>query len=319
VANYVVFGSSDGLVQALNEWNGTLLWSFAAGGPVTSSPLVVGDLVFVGSEDGRLYCLNLATGTPPWPQPRSLGGPVSSSPAYDPASEVIVVGTHYDDGKGRVYGLRLDSGTEVWNFTAPAPVASTPAILGGTAYVGCDDGSVYAFSAANGNLLWAANLSKYASGDDARVRSSPAVSAECLCVGVGYNTFVALRPQDGGYLWDRDLGSPQADRYLLSSSALSYSRIFVGADRIYALNARTGAEIWSFDAGAWVWASPAIARESPGSGKGVVFCAGGSGRLVAFSSSTDLSPLAVISSPIDGSSYRVGENVFFNEIGRAHV
>ena len=33
-----------------------LLWTFKTGGPVKSSPAIVGGRVFIGSDDGNLYC-----------------------------------------------------------------------------------------------------------------------------------------------------------------------------------------------------------------------------------------------------------------------
>ena len=43
-----------------------LLWSFKTGGPVKSSAAIVGGNVFVGSDDGFLYSLALATGKTNW-------------------------------------------------------------------------------------------------------------------------------------------------------------------------------------------------------------------------------------------------------------
>ncbi|MDH7600005.1 MAG: PQQ-binding-like beta-propeller repeat protein, partial [Sedimentisphaerales bacterium] len=43
-----------------------LAWSFQTGGPVRSSPVIVSDLVYVGSADANLYALDLATGKLVW-------------------------------------------------------------------------------------------------------------------------------------------------------------------------------------------------------------------------------------------------------------
>ena len=42
------------------------LWSYTTGGSAVSSPVVVGGLVYVGSWDGGVYCLNASTGTLVW-------------------------------------------------------------------------------------------------------------------------------------------------------------------------------------------------------------------------------------------------------------
>jgi uncharacterized repeat protein (TIGR01451 family) len=323
VSNYVVFGCADGSIRAVNEWDGALMWTVPTGGAVTSSPLLVSEMVYVGSGDGYLYAISLYDGQLRWNTP--LGGPVVSSPAYDPSSEEIVVGSHAPVGMGRITALHQLNGTETWNFSTPMPVLSSPAVAGGIAYVGCDDGIVYALEmGSDGNdkgvqdpagsaydLLWSTNLSAYPRGDNFMIRSSPAVTADGIFVGVGYNTLVALT-LSGAHLWHRDLGTPTADRYIMSSPAVCEERMFVGADGLYAINTRNGAMIWSHSTGDWVWSSPSISVESGNLSRGLVLSVSESGRLQAFSSSVLLPPIAIITSPASGQNLRVGEIVLFN-------
>ena len=66
VGGLVYVGSWDDTVYCLNATSGAFVWSFTTGAFVESSPAVVGGLVYVGSEDGKLYCLNAATGAFVW-------------------------------------------------------------------------------------------------------------------------------------------------------------------------------------------------------------------------------------------------------------
>ena len=43
-----------------------LLWTFKTAGPVKSSPAIVGDCVFIGSDDHNLYALDFTTGKKLW-------------------------------------------------------------------------------------------------------------------------------------------------------------------------------------------------------------------------------------------------------------
>jgi len=43
-----------------------LLWSYDANASVGSSPAVVGGVVYIGSDDGKIYALNASTGLPFW-------------------------------------------------------------------------------------------------------------------------------------------------------------------------------------------------------------------------------------------------------------
>ena len=59
-ANGVVYvGSNDGNVYALNVTTGALLWSYQTGNVVFSSPAVANGVVYVGSDDGNVYAFGL--------------------------------------------------------------------------------------------------------------------------------------------------------------------------------------------------------------------------------------------------------------------
>jgi len=51
----VIVGGRDKLVHALDRAKGKEVWTFPTKGRIDSSPVVVGDRVFVGSLDGNLY------------------------------------------------------------------------------------------------------------------------------------------------------------------------------------------------------------------------------------------------------------------------
>ncbi len=73
VGNTVYFGSSsDDKVYALDTVTGRERWSFFTGGPVRLAPVVWKDRVFVGSDDGFVYCLKAESGNVVW---KVRGGP----------------------------------------------------------------------------------------------------------------------------------------------------------------------------------------------------------------------------------------------------
>src|SRR5690349_20862031 len=63
VDNGVVYvGSNDGKLYAVRASDGTKLWAFATKGAVRSSPAVAGGAVFFSSVDGKIYAVDAATG-----------------------------------------------------------------------------------------------------------------------------------------------------------------------------------------------------------------------------------------------------------------
>ena len=70
----VFFASSaDEKIYCLNAENGQEKWSFFTEGPVRLAPTILDDKVYIGSDDGVVYCLKSADGTLVWKY-RSLAG-----------------------------------------------------------------------------------------------------------------------------------------------------------------------------------------------------------------------------------------------------
>ena len=96
-------------------------------------------VVFVGSNDSKLYAFDTATGTRRWAT--RLGGVVFSSPAV--ANGVVYVGA----SDGRLYALRTSNGRVLWSAPVGDEIISSPTVSNGMVYVGTYDnaGKVVAF------------------------------------------------------------------------------------------------------------------------------------------------------------------------------
>lgn len=90
----IVVGGRDKMVHGLTL-QGKAAWTFTTRARVESSPAIADGRVFVGSNDGRFYVLNLNTGTQLWEF--NAGAPLSASPAI--ANGRIVIGSQ----DGRLY------------------------------------------------------------------------------------------------------------------------------------------------------------------------------------------------------------------------
>ena len=243
--------------------NLTLKWRVATGGKVRSSPLVAGDLVLVGSEDGKLYAVDQDSGSVRWTH--DCGGPVTSSPA-EADGHVFVVG-----GMGNLDALQLDSGKLLWTVTVGEPVPyeqrpgeprswdfylSSPVVHGGSVVFGGADGRVYSVDAESGMIRW-----KHGFGG--AIRSTPAVAGDTVYVGSMDGTLHALDLASGEQRWVFDTeGNPYFPRgEVQSSPAVADGVVYVGARDgfLYAVDAATGEQRWRADhQGSWVITSPAV-------------------------------------------------------------
>jgi outer membrane protein assembly factor BamB len=270
VANGVVyFGSGDDNVYALNASTGAKLWSYTTGGGIDSSPAVVNGVVYFGSEDDNVYALNASTGAKLWSF--TTGSGIGSSPAV--ANGVVYVGS----SDGNVYALNASTGAKLWSYDTNAlnggPVISSPAVVNGVVYVSSgfnSNGIVYALNAGTGALLWS-----YATGGE--VWSSPSVVNGMVYIGTYAGSVIALNASTGALLW-----SFGTSEFWQSSPAVANGVVYVGSGvlsccavlgpglcpgNIYALNASTGALLWSYTLGVWN-SSPAIVD-------GVLYISGG--------------------------------------------
>jgi outer membrane protein assembly factor BamB len=82
----VFIGSDDGRLYALDEKTGNPTWTYKTGSNVKSTPAVANGRLYVGSEDGYVYCFGPGTGILPQPSypSQSLDKP------YTIAASVII-------------------------------------------------------------------------------------------------------------------------------------------------------------------------------------------------------------------------------------
>jgi outer membrane protein assembly factor BamB len=138
------------------------LWTAAMGGTILelSSPAVANGVVYVGSDDHKVYAFDAAGTTNCSGSPKSCtplwtattGDFVGSSPTV--ANGVVYVGS--DDHKVYAFdaaGTTNCSGSPktcapLWTATTGGAVRASPAVANGTLFVGSQDGTLYLFDAA---------------------------------------------------------------------------------------------------------------------------------------------------------------------------
>jgi outer membrane protein assembly factor BamB len=232
-----------------------IVWSAATGGPISSSPAVVGGIVYVGSMDGALYAFNATTGAKIWSA--KTGGKIRSSPA-------VVNGIAYVGSEDwRLYAFDALTGKLKWKARTGGPITSSPLVANGLVYVGSQDEKIYAFSPSSGTQVWAV-----ATGG--QVNSSPAYDLGSLYVGSGDDYVYALNATTGAKRWKYKTGGAVS-----ASPTVTGGAVYVGSadKKIYALSEATGTLAWSYTTGGAITASPAASEYAlwVGSANGVLY------------------------------------------------
>ena len=62
--------SIDGYVYCLHETSGQEFWRFSTGEPISNSPVPIGDSVYIVTDRGSLFCLNVESGSEKWSAPQ---------------------------------------------------------------------------------------------------------------------------------------------------------------------------------------------------------------------------------------------------------
>ena len=209
-------------------------------GASETSPLIVGNRIYVGDYAGRVYALRGVDGKTVWTF--QAGGAVKGAIAYDRGR--LFFGA-YD---GRLYSLRASNGKLIWRAQSNrdwlgghGQFYSTPSVAYSRVYLGSTDGHVYSFGEQTGKLRWSYHTGGFVYG-------SPAVWRHRVFVGSYDHTFYALDAATGALLWKFHANGP------ISGSATVVDGIVYFATlkrRTYGLDALTGKEVWTYPDGAF--------------------------------------------------------------------
>jgi outer membrane protein assembly factor BamB len=166
-------------------------------------------------------------------------------------------------------------------------VTASPAVatVNGTSmvFIGSWNGWFYALNAVTGQQMWAfeVDLVGPCTANNCRIGSSPDVTNGIVYFGAENAYFYALNAATGALVWKQQLGNPNNGYEIWSSPAVYNGIVYTGlashgdtpcvVGEVIALNASTGATVWSFSTidettcaggsncvGAAVWSSPAL-------------------------------------------------------------
>jgi len=271
----VYFGSYDGYVYAVDAKTGATKWKYATGDRVYSSPCVDGDSVFIATRSGHLLCLNAATGAVQWDYRNN--GHNLSSPVV--SNGIVVCGAGYPDKS--LFAVRQSDGQLLWRTPVDQFVHSSPAVSGTQVFYGCNDGRYRASDLFTGTVNWRFNTM------GGVFMSTPCIHGTVLYAAPGdYDRNVyAISTETGSQIWAFHV--PQQNYWdtnsYVSSPCYANGKVYIVAGYpqqiLYSLNATTGAKNWQIGLGR---ASSEGYAASPTVSNDTIYVGGADGTFWAF-------------------------------------
>ncbi len=261
VGNVVYVGSNDTKVYACDATTGNILWTVATGGAITASPAVANGVVYIGSADHNLYALKAETGKTLWTMPANDA--FLSSPTV--VNGVVYAGS----ADHKLYALNAATGSILWTVTTHDSIQAAPSVIDGVVYIGSNDHTLYACDDFTGTVLWTAST-----GDS--ILAAPALANGIAYVGSADHNVYALDARTGNVLWT----VATRDR-IASGCAVADGVVYVGSEdhTLYACHATTGKVLWNLSTGDQIDATPMVAN-------GVVYIGSGDHKLYACHATT---------------------------------
>ena len=222
-----------------------------------SGPVLAGDLLYVGSQDGQILALD----------PQDRGRVEWEFPQGEEPDIQAVYGTPVVEGgkvffggwDGRVYALDALTGKELWSGVLTkdgTPNERDPGIVGGpaveddTLFIGASDWYLYALDIQNGSERW-----RFKTGE--KVWSTPTVANGVVYISSLDHRLYAIDARACNAAPDRCQEKWQFEAVggIVASPLVLGNRVYVGAfDRnFYALDIANGQEIYRYTAGNWFW------------------------------------------------------------------
>jgi outer membrane protein assembly factor BamB len=219
----------------------TLKWTTDMGFETDSSPVIVNDVLYIGSTFG-IFAFDANTGKELWRY--QTNGFVKSVPAV--LNGVLYFGA--DDRK--FYAIDAKEGTLKWmNDKAMDGYTASAAVVGNNVYALPKDGTFYTFDASNGNIIWSTLVGKIA-------ESSPVIGEGIIAFGTKGGAIVALDASTGKQKWIYDAGVSD----IKSSPVIADGAVIVGSNdgSIYALTTEKGNLKWKYSTRDNVESSPSV-------------------------------------------------------------
>ncbi|MEE9217395.1 MAG: PQQ-binding-like beta-propeller repeat protein [Anaerolineales bacterium] len=215
-----------------------------------------GETVYMAFEQS-VYAIDASNGNVKWSYPAEPeSGRTFFAPPAVSEDGLVFVG----DFENRVVALNASSGAVVWGPIKLGEdngrIVGGATVAGNVLLVPSGDGRLYARDIADGSAIWTFPA-EFSEPLEEAIWSAPVVDGQRVYFTSMDHNVYAVDLAQGRQQWmaNRELGGAIAD-----SPVLVDSLVLAGTfgRELIALDENRGREAWTFDAGDWIWGSPAV-------------------------------------------------------------
>ena len=263
----VYFGANGGVLYALNEADGSLIWQTRIASfehrarKQFTVPLVIDGKVVVGGANKHFYCLDAASGKILWQT--ELTDWIRAKPVLT-SKGLLVAGVD-----GMLSCLSMNGSLKWHKRISTHPIYADLAAAGDTVLVSDSDLWLHCINAA-GDVLWKRSiLNAFENAQGERIftdvlsggtyyQSKPTASQRKLYFGNPAGFLYCVDAETGEEIWKFEMGGA-----ISVAPAIADGRVFAGQQGgerfFYCLDADSGELVWKQTVpGGWVWGSAAV-------------------------------------------------------------
>jgi outer membrane protein assembly factor BamB len=205
-----------------------------------SSPTIVDDIIYIGSEGDYFYALNRKDGSEVWK--------AKMTSAVHGKAVVTDDRVYVADRLGTIFAFDRKSGKEKWEVFMDGIIQSSLAFKDDVLYYGSRDTLVHAIDAKTGSELW-----NHPSPNFSWVGSSAAVSDQYVAIGASDSYMVHIFDRKSGehfndfVLTSRVFASPVIVDGIMYFGSAYTENPDLKMDAFYAVDIKTNELLWKFD------------------------------------------------------------------------
>ncbi|MCM5663874.1 outer membrane protein assembly factor BamB family protein [Galbibacter mesophilus] len=268
VNNSVYAGNFQGDFKSIDAKSGEVNFTIETKAPINSKASVQGKNVFFGNENGSVFSVETKKGEILWEQKLP-----TEEKAFQQFSRIVShEGKLYvGSATKKVFCLAEDTGKLLWEIETDDWVRSAPVISEGKLIAATVKGTVYGIdlSIENPKIAWKSNISNHGVYADLSVYENG--------VFVPSSDFYLhkLNPENGEVLWKQSIFESTTNQdgervladlvgggpdYQAGTTVVDGIAYFGSPRFVYAVDVKTGEEVWKFETRGQICGAPAVAN-----------------------------------------------------------